>query len=90
MKKLSKISLLKLEKESLSDQEMRCIKGGFDDCTCGCHYANYGGSNTGDNFSANDAKNLHSYGGGYSCSCSGSSLSVKSGVFMNTGEHYYG
>lgn len=31
MKKLLKISLLKLEKESLLDQEMRCLKGGFDD-----------------------------------------------------------
>lgn len=72
MKRLSKISLLKLEKESLSDHEMRCLKGGFDVCWCGCHYAYYGGSSEADNSRANREKGYHSYGGGYYCNCLGS------------------
>ena len=83
MKKLSKISLLKLEKESLSDQEMRCLKGGFNDCSCGCHYAYYGGSSSANNMSANVAKNLHSYGGGYSCNCLGGKIEASANAHMH-------
>lgn len=86
MKKLSKISLRKLEKESLLDLEMRCLKGGFDDCTCGCHYANKGGSDTGHNDADNFAKHLHSYGGGsQSCACTLGSDHVKVSSFMIDG-----
>lgn len=89
MKKLSKISLLKLEKESLSDQEMRCLKGGFDDCTCGCHYAYNGGSDTGHNDARNFQDHLHSYGGGSSsCACSLGAEHVKISAFLIDGYRY--
>lgn len=86
MKKLLKISLLKLEKESLLDQEMRCLKGGFDDCTCGCNYANDGGSSVGDNDASNFANHLHSYGGGFeSCACTGNTNHATKSEFLNVG-----
>lgn len=83
MKKLSKISLLKLEKESLSDLEMRCLKGGESTCSCGCHYVNYGGSSFAANMAANVAHGYHSYGGGYSCDCLGGKLEASANAFMN-------
>lgn len=92
MKKLSKLSLLKLEKESLSDQEMRCLKGGFDDCTCGCHYNTYkgGGSSTGNNDGANYQRHLHSYGGGFeSCACTGNTNHAQKSEFMIGGNISY-
>lgn len=59
MKKILKISLLKLE--SLLDQEMRCLKGGSDVCWCGCHYASYGSSSEADNSRTNREKGYQSY-----------------------------
>lgn len=73
MKKLKKISLHQLEKGSLANQAMRCLKGG-NSCTCGCNYANSGGSTTGHYDFANYSDNKTSVGGGNeSCACGGSS-----------------
>lgn len=72
MKTLKKISLFKLEQKGLSDQLMRCFKGG-NSCTCGCHYASTGGSSSGWNDSSNYCDNKTSYGGGSeACGCCGS------------------
>lgn len=72
MKSLKRISLFKLEEKALSDQSMRCLKGGGA-CSCGCHYAGSGGSSSGDNDSANYDEGKTSYGGGSeSCECAGS------------------
>lgn len=72
MKVLKKISLYNLEKGILANQGMRCLKGG-NSCTCGCHYANSGGSSTGSNDAANYENGKTSIGGGAdSCGCSGS------------------
>lgn len=70
MVSLKKINLVKLEKDNLTDQEMRCLKGGSN-CDCGCHYAYSGGSSRGVNDSANFDNGYTSYGGGEeSCACS--------------------
>lgn len=76
MKKLEKIRLHNLEKEMLAYQGLRCLKGG-NSCTCGCHYANSGGSSTGSNDQANYIDDKNSFGGGAdSCACASSSEHV--------------
>lgn len=73
MIKLKKLNLRILEREHLSDNHMRCILGGSSsNCTCGCHYADAGGSSTGNNDVANQGYGYTSYGGQESCGCSGS------------------
>lgn len=61
--KLQKLKLNKLAENSLANREMKELIGG-NFCTCGCHYANSGGSSYDANGSANNAGNLQSYGGG--------------------------
>ena len=69
MIKLNTIKLSGLEKERLSDQSMRMLRGG-EKCYCGCHYANEGGSSVNYNDAANFDGGLTSYGGGSaSCGC---------------------
>ena len=69
MIKLNTIKLSGLEKERLSDQSMRMLRGGKS-CTCGCHYVDAGGSSAVDNDVANYDGGLTSYGGGSaSCGC---------------------
>ena len=69
MKELKKIKLNRLDANELLKREMRSLFGGKD-CTCGCHYTNYGGSSTCDNDAANLRGGYQSYGGGgASCPC---------------------
>ncbi|ATR96311.1 MULTISPECIES: TIGR04149 family rSAM-modified RiPP [Bacteroidales] len=63
--KLQKIKLNKLAENSLANREMKKIKGG-NCCTCGCMYANSGGSSSTDNRNANHKNDLDStYFGDY-------------------------
>lgn len=55
---IKKIKLNKLADNSLAQREMKGIKGGAC-CSCGCFYANQGGSSTQDNGVAN-AKHCYS------------------------------
>ncbi|WP_299553709.1 TIGR04149 family rSAM-modified RiPP [uncultured Porphyromonas sp.] len=51
---LKKIKLNKLSDDALAQRQLQGIKGGGADCcTCGCYYANQGGSSR----AANDAAN---------------------------------
>ena len=55
MKNLNKIKLNKLSSEKMTNRDLGMIKGGGGDCSCGCRYANDGGSSTSDNGNANNA-----------------------------------
>jgi natural product precursor len=52
-----------LENQSLSNREMKAVRGG-ENCGCGCKYENNNGSSTSANNSANSAGGLHSPGTG--------------------------
>jgi len=75
-KKLKVVGMLKLTqlgKVDLLKRQMNDLKG-TNGCTCGCHYANSGGSSTCDNGNANQASGLTSPGGGSTpCPCTFSS-----------------
>lgn len=72
MKRIKKLSLLSLEKSTINDLELRCLKGGS--CTCGCHYAGSGGASSGWNDATNFGYGYSSTGGGSeACGCAGSS-----------------
>lgn len=65
-----RISLTSLLNEEYSLKNAHKIKGGeppCGQCSCGCHYANQGGSSEVDNSTANFNSKLHSIGGGWSC-----------------------
>ena len=53
MKKVEKLVLNQMAKKELSQRQQVMIKGGRNLCTCGCCYANSGGSDTTDNGLAN-------------------------------------
>jgi natural product precursor len=49
-----KLKLAKLAKDTLSNKELNCVKGGnCCTCGCGCYWAGAGGSSTVDNGNAN-------------------------------------
>ena len=52
----------KMSLYQINRKEMKVLKGGL--CGCACHYANCGGSSTGDNHDANGLKGLWSTGPG--------------------------
>lgn len=52
MKKLRKLKLNALAEMALEDKEMNSLRGG-DCCFCSCYWADYGGSASDDNRSAN-------------------------------------
>ncbi len=58
---MKKLKLSNLVHEVINEKGMSKIYGGG--CTCGCFYANCGGSSVASNGSANSADNLHSTGG---------------------------
>ena len=62
--KLKKIKLNEISKVRLEEMEMcRLLGGGTPgNCTCGCLYADSGGSSTASNDAANDAYGYSSYG----------------------------
>lgn len=63
---MKNLKLMVAEGNLLNEKEMISVRGGSDKkpaCGCACAYANNGGSSTADNYSANDAKGLHSPGG---------------------------
>lgn len=66
MKKIQKLSLNRLTKKELTIPEMNKVKGGTNQCDCGCCYdgtpgdIGYGGSSTQDNGIANCAHEWHS------------------------------
>ncbi len=62
--KLKKIKLNEISKVHLEEMEMcRLLGGGTPgNCTCGCLYADSGGSSTASNDAANDAYGYSSYG----------------------------
>jgi natural product precursor len=64
MKRLTKLKLTQLSKDELENRAMNVLKGGASKCTCGCHYANYGGSSACTNDFANHSNGYTSYGGG--------------------------
>lgn len=75
MVKIKKLKLHHLENDALSELHMKCLIGGGTSsvCSCGCHYANSGGSSSAVNDAANYEYGLGSYGGGSeSCECAGS------------------
>ena len=57
---MKNLKLSKLNHDTLSNDQMKSVYGGG--CTCGCFYANCGGSSVAANGSANAADNLHSIG----------------------------
>jgi len=73
MEKLRKIKLTQLSNTDLDELEMSLLLGSG--CTCGCYYANLGGSNSTDNGYANTAGNLSSIPISGSTSGSGSNPS---------------
>lgn len=62
--KLKKLKLNEISRTRLEESEMcRLLGGGTPgNCTCGCLYANSGGSSTASNDAANNASGLTSYG----------------------------
>lgn len=66
MKKLGKLKLNHLMNDELSEREMTVLRGG-ENCSCGCHYADSGGSDFCTNGYANIDYGYTSYGGGTSC-----------------------
>ena len=62
MKKLQKIKLKELAGIDLNEKGLCRILGGGTpgECGCACKYADYGGSQQDDNYSANEARGLHS------------------------------
>lgn len=67
MKELKKLKLTKLSLEDLAEKQMDALRGGYN-CGCGCHYSfGYGGSPKAENYNANLARGLNSYGGNIAC-----------------------
>lgn len=59
---MKSLKLNKLNMNQLSKEQLSSVRGGAATCTCGCCYANSGGSNTTDNGIAN-------YDGGLRTKC---------------------
>jgi len=73
MVQLKKLKLSTLENDIISDQNMRCLKGG-NACSCSCLYADLGGSSSGWNDATNFSGGYTSVGGGSeACGCAGAS-----------------
>lgn len=66
MKELKKLKLTKLSLEDLAEKQMDALRGGYK-CGCGCHYEFDGGSSKAQNYNANLASGLDSYGGNGVC-----------------------
>ena len=68
---MKKISISALQKAYSKKEELMNIRGGDQPgagrCSCGCHYANQGGSCERDNSAENYKYGLHSPQGGWSC-----------------------
>ncbi|MCI1779800.1 MAG: TIGR04149 family rSAM-modified RiPP [Bacteroidales bacterium] len=59
---MKKLKLTNLENNNLSEKEMNNLRGGTS-CGCACAYEGTpGGSNTSDNYNANNAEGKHSPG----------------------------
>ncbi|MDR3218618.1 MAG: rSAM-modified peptide [Dysgonamonadaceae bacterium] len=54
------LKLNALANQTLSGKEMNNLYGAAGNCCCGCSSEGSGGSSTGDNFKANDKKDLKS------------------------------
>lgn len=83
MKKLNRIKLTQINSDELTEREMSKIMGGEGQCTCACSSPT--GSNTGDNFTANDD---HDYTSKCSCGCTGTSSTTDNHLAnSNDGEY---
>lgn len=92
MKTLGKLKLNALNKAFLDEKELNLVRGGAGNCTCGCLYADYGGSKSADNDSANDAYDYHSVGydpDSKNCTCGCAYMGLESRNANDHGQDMY-
>ncbi|GHV34584.1 hypothetical protein FACS1894178_2370 [Bacteroidia bacterium] len=60
---MKNLKLNKIAEQNLNEKQMHQIRGGASGCSCGCQYANNGGSSISNNGMANADNGLHAPSG---------------------------